>query len=45
MTEIQFLAGAMVEFFLFTTVSRPVLGTTYPMDTSDTYPVGKAPTA
>jgi hypothetical protein len=30
MTRVQFLARAMMGFFLFTTMSRPVLGPTQP---------------
>jgi hypothetical protein len=40
MTEVQFLAGAMREFFLFTTAS--ILALIYPMGNGGSYPKSKA---
>jgi hypothetical protein len=44
-TGIQFLAGAMMGFFLFVTACRPTLGlikASSPMGTGGSYPGGKA---
>jgi len=47
-TKVEFLAGAMMKFFLFTTASRPALESTHPpiqCVPGALYPWGKVPGA